>query len=241
MTTQLPLQFRMDDAVGFEGFYAGPNAEAVKRVQICATGGGELQLYLWGVHGCGKTHLLQAACRESDGHGQTAVYLPLQEVGEFGPGRVEGLENVGRLVCLDSLEAVAGDPVWEMALFDLFNRLRDAGTQLIVTASRAPADLGIKLRDLSSRLSWGLVYHLRPLNDDQKLAALQQRAATLGFELPADTGLYLLRHLPRNTASLFNLLDHLDRASLAAQRRLTIPFVKSILENGTIDLRKESK
>ena len=61
-------------------------------------------------------------------------------------------------------------------------------------------------------------------------ASLSSRRARLrGLELPPETGRYLLNHYRRDMASLCALLDELDLASLAAQRRLTIPFVKGIL------------
>ena len=83
--------------------------------------------------------------------------------------------------------------------------------------------------DLRSRLGWGLIYQLKVLDDQQRLQALQLRARQRGCEMPYETGRYLMRRLPRNMAALFDLLDQLDEASLVAQRKLTVPFVKSVL------------
>jgi DnaA family protein len=70
------------------------------------------------------------------------------------------------------------------------------------------------------------VLQLKPLNDDQKLAALQKRAALRGLELNNDAGRFLISRYSRNLCELFALLDKLDHASLSEQRRLTIPFLR---------------
>ncbi|HKJ77017.1 MAG TPA: DnaA/Hda family protein, partial [Gammaproteobacteria bacterium] len=85
------------------------------------------------------------------------------------------------------------------------------------------------LPDLVSRLGWGLIFHVRPLSDEQMIDALQLRARQRGLDLPADVARYLLRHYRRDMTSLASLLERLDHASLVAQRRLTIPFVKQWL------------
>jgi DnaA family protein len=133
-------------------------------------------------------------------------------------------------VCVDDVEAAAGYGAWEEALFHLYNRLIDSGGGLLVSAAVAPAQLAIRLPDLVSRLGAAPVYQLHPLNDDQSLEAMRLRARQRGFELPEETGRYLLRRLPRDLSALMSLLERLDTASLAAQRKLTVPFVKSVLE-----------
>ena len=92
-----------------------------------------------------------------------------------------------------------------------------------------PAELGLGLPDLATRLAWGLVLHVAELKDEEKINALRLRAQQRGFELPLEVGRYLLQRSPRNMVALFDLLDHLDQASLAAQRKLTIPFVRELI------------
>ena len=98
-----------------------------------------------------------------------------------------------------------------------------------MAGSRSPAVLGIVLADLHSRLAGSLVLYLRPLRDEDKAAALRLQARQRGMEMSAEVGVYLLRRCPRDMAALFSLLDVLDRATLAAQRKLTVPFVKEVL------------
>ncbi len=134
------------------------------------------------------------------------------------------------LVCIDNIECVAGDEPWEMAIFNLYNRILESGkTRLLITGDRPPRQLNLGLPDLASRLDWGQIYKLQPLSDEDKLQALQLRARLRGFEMPEDVCRFLLKRLDREMRSLFMTLDQLDHASITAQRKLTIPFVKEIL------------
>lgn len=229
MFTQLPLGLTLNDSATFANFITGPHSEAVQAVQACARGQGEAFIYLAGAAGTGKTHLLQAACHAMARQGGTVVYLPLQCAAQFGLDALDGLERMA-LVCLDDVQALVGQPEWEQALFNLFNRVRDSGGRLLVAANAKPSQLGLSLPDLVSRLSWGVTYVLPSLDDADKLRALSLRAQARGFELPDEVGRYLLVRLPRDMQALFAVLDRLDQASLAAQRRLTVPFIKSILD-----------
>ncbi|MEJ2686828.1 MAG: DnaA regulatory inactivator Hda [Gammaproteobacteria bacterium] len=226
---QLPLGLRLQDNARFENFHAGPHAELVRVLRQCAAGDGEPSLYIWGPPGTGKSHLLQAVCRDAEHSGSRVAYLPLAELSAWPPDIIEGLEQMD-LVCADDVEAIAGRRDWEEALFHLFNRLRGNGGRLVAAGARRPGEVGLALADLVSRLSWGPVYPLSGLDDENRLQALQLRARRFGLELPAETARYLLRRYPRDLAALFGLLDRLDREALAAQRRLTVPFVKAVLE-----------
>jgi DnaA family protein len=229
MPRQLPLPFAFNAVDGFEEFHAGGNAETVTHLRRCAEGLGESLIFLWGGQGQGKTHLLHACCREAHERGQTVSYLPLLALKDFGGSALEGLE-LQQLVCLDDLESVAGMDKWEHALFELFNRLRDADHRLVVAAKVPPADLPIMLPDLKTRLGWGLTLALRPLSDEDTLLALSLHAGTLGLELPPPVGRFLLRRYHRDLPGLCCLLEQLDQATLAAKRKLTVPFVKTYME-----------
>jgi DnaA family protein len=126
---------------------------------------------------------------------------------------------------------VAADPAWEMALFTLFNQVTDSGGLLLVTASAAPRETALRLADLRSRMSLLPVFQLQQLNEDDRLLALQLRARHRGLDLPADTASYLMSRTKRDMSSLYELLDRLDAEALRTQRRLTIPFVRSVIES----------
>ena len=229
---QLPLNLRLRDASSFENFLPGRNREARERLQsiLSAASGPSGWLTLWGESGSGKTHLLEAACRAAGEAGHLPVYVPLRDRASLHPEMLEDLESV-QLVCVDDVQAIAADPEWERALFGLYERLRAGGGQLVVAGAAAPAALGLQLPDLATRLAAGLVYPLAMLTDADKIAALRLRAGRRGMQLGEDVAQYLLTRYPRDLHSLFAMLERLDQATLAAQRRVTIPFVRELEKN----------
>ena len=227
---QLPLDLGMREQRDLDSFVPGENAVVVDLIRRMIGERLEPQLFLWGAAGSGKSHLLQGACAEMSRQGGMVAYLPLEEFACMGSDVLEGLETMD-LVCVDDVEHAAGNPVWEQGLFGLINRVRDAGGRLIFAADAPPDQLGIQLPDLVSRLGWGPVFRMVELDDEGKVEALQRRAGKRGLELPPEVAGFVLRRYPRDLSRLFDLLDTLDNASLAAQRRLTVPFVKSVLES----------
>lgn len=228
---QLPLSVRLRDDATFANYYPGANAAALGYVErLCQAQDNWLDglLYLWGNLGVGRSHLLQAACLRLEQLGLPALYVPLAEVADYGPELLDNLDTF-ELVCLDDLNSVLGRPDWEEALFHLFNRLRDSGRRLLLAADCAPRELDIKLPDLKSRLSLSLIFQLHELSDEDKLRALQLRASRRGLQLSDEVGRFILNRGERSMSRLFELLEQLDQASLQAQRKLTIPFIKEVL------------
>ncbi len=229
---QLPLGVRLRDDATFANFYPGANAAAqgyVERLCEAEAGWTESLIYLWGGSGVGRSHLLQAACLRMEQLGLLAVYLPLMELVEHGPSILDNLEQC-ELVCLDDVQALAGRADWEEAVFHLFNRLRDSGRRLLLAANAAPRELPVQLPDLQSRLSLALVFQLQELAEEDKLRALQLRASRRGLQLSDEVGRFILTRGARSMSGLFDLLERLDQASLQAQRKLTIPFLKEVLD-----------
>ncbi|MDT8404642.1 DnaA regulatory inactivator Hda [Sulfuriflexus sp.] len=229
MPVQLPLHIGLRDSATFTNFYPADNAQVLAQCQQCARFEGERFVFMHGVTGSGKSHLLQAACHAASERGQPVVYLPLAQRAGFSTTMLEGLEDMG-LLCIDDLDSIAGDAEWEEAIFHLYNRVRDAEARLIVAANNHPTALAVQLPDLQSRLVWGLVFKLQSLDDEPLTAALQLRARGRGLELPAEVIAYLLKRCTRDMHSLFDLLEKLDRESLVAQRKLTIPFVRQFVD-----------
>ncbi len=221
--SQLPLQLTLRDNATFSNFYSGENATAVHVLQA----EDEPVVFLAGGSGTGKTHLLQAVCHAAQHTKLKSAYVPLQQP-ELTPVVLQGLDDFD-VVCLDDLDSILGNPEWERAIFNLFNGLRAAQSRLVLSAAQVPGQLSTRLSDLASRLSWGPVFQLRPLDDAGKRTALQMRASSRGLELPDEVTDFVLRRCARDPRSLFDLLDRLDTASLAAQRRLTIPFVRELI------------
>lgn len=229
ISSQLPLPIDLPVHKTFDSFYIGSNALLVSAIHKAISGAALTNIYFWSAESAGRSHLLYAACHQLTEAGRQAAYVPLEEAVHFSVELLDGMENMD-LICLDNLNVIAGNPVWEEAVFDLFNRVRERGHGvLLMTGNQSPKKLNITLPDLVSRLNWGQVYPILPLSDDEKISALQQRAALRGFELPQEVGQYLIHHLDRNIKVLFDALEKLAHDSMSAKRKLTIPFVKSSL------------
>jgi DnaA family protein len=219
---QLALGVRLRADAVFESFWPGQNGEIVAALRAP----GAAPLWLWGAPGSGKTHLLQAVCAAA---GEAAAYFPLARSIALPPEALAGFEQC-RVLCVDDADAVAGDLTWERALFRLFNEAAELRTRLIFAAAAAPRQSDWCLGDWRSRAAACVVYQLRELDDEGRIEALRLRAAQRGLQLPYETSEYLLKRMPRDLRSLLEILDQLDEASLVAQRRLTIPFIRDALE-----------
>lgn len=225
---QLPLGVQLEVSSRFETFRAGANLAAIEELCSLGKSAGLPPLWLAGPEGSGKTHLLQAACVRLSERGRPATYLPLRRHGELVPGLLAGCERLGA-VFLDDVDAVAGDPAWEGALFTLHNELAEHGGRLVVSSRLPPAALPWRLPDLRSRLAASSLHVLKPLPEADQPEALVARATARGLDLPPETLAYLLRHAPRDFGALCRLLDEMDAASLASQRRLTVPLARQVL------------
>lgn len=225
---QLTLPIGLRDDLTFENFYPGGNQQVITHLQSVAKHHGEKFTYIYGPSGVGCSHLLQAACHVATQQGFIAAYLPLKQLRQFSPQLLQSMETLS-LICIDDIAEIVGDLAWEEALFHLYNRAQQTEVNLIFAAIAAPKALTFKLPDLASRLTAAIIFSIHALNDEEKLAALQLRANQRGFDLPTEAGQFLLRRCPRDNQQLFAILDQLDKASLMAQRKLSIPFIKEIL------------
>jgi len=226
---QLPLRVQLRDEATFENFFAKHDLEAVEQIKLAARGLGEQSIYISGELGTGCSHLLQSACHEAQANGLNSVYLPLDELVGYSPAVFESLEDLP-VIALDNLQAIAGDDDWEEALFHMFNRVRDAGGRMIFAANASLDTLGIQLPDLLSRLKWGLVYDFDAPDEAFKMAALQLRGHNRGLEVTAEVAKYVVRQVNGEMDRMFEVLQQLDNASLSAQRKLTRPFVKAVMD-----------
>jgi DnaA family protein len=227
MTEQLPLALRWPRRQRFEHFHPGANAAALAAVERLALVPQAPWVYLSGPAGSGRTHLLVAACQAAAEAGRSVQYLPLASLSD----RAAAIRGVAgsELLALDDLGAVTGDRAAEHALFDLYNQARAEGGALLFAAEAGPVQLGLGLPDLRSRLGACTQFVLRPLEDEERRAVLRTQAEARGIELDEAVLDWLFARYARDLGTLFDLLDRLDRASLAAQRRITVPFLRAFL------------
>lgn len=225
---QLALGVRLSDDARFENFHGERNARAAERLVSLCTATEHFVAVVCGDKDTGKSHLLQAGCRRADELGRTSVCMSIDELLRFGPEALVGLDSPS-LVALDDLDLIAGNTEWEEAVFHFYNRVADQGHSLLISLKDLPGVLPFELEDLVSRLRHGLVIQLGIYRDDDRMTILRSRAEQRGLVLSDEVAVFIMRRASRELAELLMILDRLDENSLRAQRRLTIPFVKSVM------------
>lgn len=227
-TPQLPLSFRFAPRTRFQHFLAGDNGAALAAVQsLIDTATEFVGVLLAGPEGSGKSHLAQALVQTA----ADAGFLPLRSLGNKAELAITHCSEHG-LIVVDDIDAIAGRRAEEVAMFDLFNRVKAAHGRLLITSAELPNRLPIHLPDLLSRLASLSQHRLRLLPEFEVRTVLVDRARDRGLSLSGEVLDFLLRRYPRNLGALIQLIDQLDVASMAAQRRLTVPFVRRVIESG---------
>jgi DnaA family protein len=173
--------------------------------------------------------LLIATCAAANAAGRSAQYLPLATLRTNVDASIRAFGG-SALLAIDDVDAIAGNGAAEHALFDLYNRCGAEGASLLFAASAPPAQMGIALPDLVSRLGACTQIALKPLAEAERRALLRSRAAARGIEFDDAVLDWLFAREKRDLASLLGVLDRIDAASLAAQRRVTVPFLRNLLE-----------
>jgi DnaA family protein len=184
--------------------------------------------YMFGIGGVGKSHLLHASSTFTAQNGKTSLCLSCSELKNLSIEVLDGLERID-LICLDDLEFIAGDDLWQQGIFDLFNRLVENNKKLLITGDQSANQLGITLPDLVSRIGWGYTEQVKALDDEETITALQYRAHQRGLMLSDEVVKFLLNRLTRDMGSLIDTFDLLDKASIRQQRKITIPFIKQTI------------
>lgn len=229
MSQQEPLALRLDPGPSFENFCPLGNEELVATLIRLAQQPVPGFTSLWGSAASGKSHLLQAVCQTAGQAGYRAIYLPLADLLESDPEELD-LFAAMDLVGIDDLNQLVGHRPWQEALYRLYNALLQSQGCLLVAASRPAREVPLELADLKSRLGWGPCYQVQELDHAYRGQVLQQRAREWGIDLADESVHFLLTRQQRDLHSLITLLERLDRASLAEQRRLTVPFIREQLQ-----------
>jgi DnaA family protein len=224
---QLPLGLRYPPDQRLGTFVEAPDG-AIAQLGALATGESGDWLFVSGPSGAGKTHLLFAVCASAQEVGRRPTYLSLRDAQGRVRDALQAFEGLD-VVALDDLDSIAGRRDDEIALFDFHNRARSLGTSVLYAASARPDALDLALPDLKSRLGQCIGISLPLPGDEVRREVLRQRAQRRGLLLDAAALDWLMRRVGRELGSLTQLFDRLDRAALAAQRRLTVPFLREVL------------
>jgi DnaA family protein len=237
ISKQVPLALKLDNEAIFDSFWSEADPIAVASVRDLSQGSAGW-IYLAGSQGGGVSHLLQACSAEALKAGFSAMYVDFLALLEIFEKSVDdeavadyfdSLENFDVLV-IDNIDAVSGLRFWQEQLFYLLEKLKNKPNSCLLLGAHTLAnDLDCDLLDLKSRLKWATGFQLRLLDDTQKIALLQFKANRLGLTLSLDVANFLLARCSRNLADLSALLSDLDVQALSSKRRLTIPWIKSIL------------
>jgi DnaA family protein len=226
VNNQLSLPVGLKDTDSFASFIPGQNAQACSHLntlfsQFETKMVNNWLTYLFSDSGMGKSHLLYASCQQAELVGETCIYLSFNEKQYMSPDVLLGF---------DDIENLQGERAWQVAVFDLINRVKEQNNScLVITGNQPPKNLSLELPDLISRLSWGTNFQLYSLTDEQRRQALIVKAQHRGLNMSKDVAKYLVNHWQRDMPALIASLDILDEQSLKQQRKLTIPFVKTIL------------
>jgi len=225
---QLTLGVQLKERATFASFLTARNVELVAHLRHLAEHTPPGATWIAGPHTAGKSHLLQAVCAATAA-GKRAAYLPLETLLPFGPAALEGTQQLD-VACYDDVQVIAGLDDWERCLFSHWQHALERNATLLFAARENPVHVAFGLADLKSRLASSAVFAVRELNDEEQVEALNLRAHLRGFELPTETARYLQRRFPRDMRTLCEILDTLDDASFAAQRRITVPFIRDVID-----------
>jgi DnaA family protein len=231
MTTQLPLAWPAPAHFRFDQFDTTGNEDLPALLSAFVQSAGDaVPLLLVGASGAGKTHLLVAAATLARENGQAATYLALSRWSDFDADALDALAS-SEVVVIDEIDSITGSREAEIALFDLYNRCRDRGVRLLLASREPPARLALALPDLRSRLSAANLLSLAPLGESARRELLRRRALARGFELDESVIDFLFRRYRRDLPALMELIERLDRESLARQRRVTLPLVRAVIDS----------
>lgn len=231
----LPISRRVQ--LNFHNFVVGSHSQLIGAAKALVSSKGFGFVYFYGLSGAGKSHLHYAVSDFAADSEQYVQYLSFDQESDLDRSlslsdKLEMLEHLqtDQIVCLDDLDKLAGNLEAERAIFSVFERCRVSGGQLLVSALAPPDKAGFILKDLVSRLSSADVFALKEMDDEARLEAAQLRSQQMALSLSPEALTYLINRLPRDNRSLFDFIETLDQASLAEKRRITIPFLKTLID-----------
>jgi len=223
---QLTFPWNKDNKSSFDSFYASKlNKHLLSLLQNNTF---KDDLLIFGTKDSGKTYLLQALCNHFINQGKSSFYLPMKQAKELSVDILESLESM-ELVCIDGIESIVGNKVWEIGLFNLINRSLNSENRLIFTSSKNIDVMNFELKDLDSRLRKIQSHELYALADDEILSALKHIANLRSIELGSKEAQYLLTYANRNISDLVQILESLDQLSMEMKRKITIPLIKEVI------------
>jgi DnaA family protein len=237
MQLTLPVHLPIDQQ--FDSFIVGDNQLLISRLKSMLAGTAKSiapdkeprQVFMHGGKGQGKSHLLYALCHYAERLGLQSFYLDLNQAKKMPTSLLEGFGQT-TILCIDDVHTIASHRPWQIALFDLINqRMEQLSGLIFFTSNNPPGNQAFHnsddwLPDLVSRLSWGETYAIKPLNDKNQISLLTYLADQKGMIFSEQTMSFIVNHCERNTLSLVNIIERLDKRSMIEKKPLSINLVK---------------
>jgi DnaA-homolog protein len=225
---QIALDIGLATGPTLSSFFTGPNEAVVSHLglwigaQSSSATRSPVPTYLWGMSGAGKTHLLKSAREALREQGALVGWLDatMHEPPQFN--------DDWAAVLLDDVHLYTA--AQQHTAFNWFVNAQTLQRWVMGAGAVPPADL--KLRDdLRSRLGWGHVFGLKVLSEPERRAVLRQAADARGVFLGDEVMDFMLTRFSRDLGSLMELLDLIDGYALQTKRAITVPLIKSMMEN----------
>lgn len=221
---QIALDIGLETVPTLTSYFAGPNEPAIGHLRLWAGSPtrSPVPTYLWGAAGSGKTHLLRAVQHSLREQGASAGWLDatVHEPPEYNPA--------WSVLLLDDVHLFTA--VQQHAAFNWFVNAQTHQRGVLAAGLLPPADLALR-EDLRTRLGWGHVFHLQVLSEPERRAVLRQEADARGVFLGDEVMDFMLTRFSRDLGHLVALLGQLDGYALQTKRAITIPLIKSMLED----------
>lgn len=224
---QVALDLKISEKSDFNSFVPGNNAGTVQLLKNAIINKDHESYYLFGPHGSGKSHLLNALFQLPEANSK-CFFVDMNLVKTIGSFVLD--VNLPEITIIDNVDVIAGDENFELALFGLFNRWYDSRKGVLIMSGSCSFDyIPFSKKDLTTRLSSGVICSLDFLDEKSCIEALQKKTVEKAFNLPASTAAFLVHHCNRDIRSLVKILDELDKLQIEHYHKLTIPFVKKVL------------
>jgi len=227
---QLILPYQKNIKQTFENYYLNNdlNIQIVGDIKNIFSSNNN-QIYIWGERFSGKSHLLYSANNHFASIKKKCIYLPMKDYKLFDPNIINNFCEYD-LICIDDIDYIFGIKDWEYSFFKMINKALENSKKVIYTSSSSLALNKINLKDLHSRLSWGLVYRINNPDDYIKEKILNKIINEKEYNISADVCSYLLNRKDRDLVSLINIIHKVGYYSLSTNKKVSIKSLSSIFD-----------
>jgi len=219
---QLGLPISLDSKKLLDNFIA--NSELLNLIHQLFQDKKASEIYVYGLTGQGKTHVLQGVVLKALANDKNAIYIDC--IDSFPEHLLDFIDQLS-FISLDNVDLISKEN--QEIFFDLYNRARQAGVVILVSGSSLPADLTV-MKDLKTRLSLAAVYKLEALNDELTMEVLNKQMNDRNLTIDSKIYEYLFKNYSRDLNTLVSAMNELDKASLQSKKAISIPFVKTVLQ-----------